>query len=97
MKTRLMRSTLIAGAIVAAALATGCTNNKSDAHASSGQSASMGVVNAHCPMQPGSAVNPNAPTAEWQGKKVGFCCPGCANAWSKLSDAQKAERLANAK
>lgn len=96
MKTRLMRATLV-GSLLAVTLVAGCNNNKSDANAQSGQNASMGVVNTHCPMQPGSAVNPNAPTAEWQGQKVGFCCPGCANAWSKLSDAQKAERLANAK
>lgn len=91
------RAALVAGSLLAITLVAGCDKNKNDAQAASGQNASMGVVNTKCPMQPNSAVNPGAPTAEWKGQRIGFCCPGCANAWSKLDDAQKAERLANAK
>lgn len=97
MKTNLMRATLAAGSLLAMSLLAGCAKNASDGQASSGANASMGVVNTKCPMRPSSAVNPDGPTAEWNGQKVGFCCAGCANAWSKLDDAQKAERLAKAK
>lgn len=93
----LVRAALVASSLLAISLVAGCDKNKSDGQAASGQNASMGVVNAKCPMQPNSAVNPGAPTAEWQGQKIGFCCPGCANAWSKLDDTQKADRLAKAK
>ena len=36
-------------------------------------------------------------TRVYNGKTIGFCCPGCPEAWDKLTDAQKATALANAK
>lgn len=97
MNTKLTRCALLAGSILAMSLIAGCDKNKNDGQAASGKNASMGVVNTHCAMRPGSPVNPDAPTAEWKGQKVGFCCPGCLSAWNKLDDAQKAEHLAKAK
>jgi hypothetical protein len=32
---------------------------------------------------------------EWNGKKVGFCCPPCLEDWAEMTDAQRAEKLAN--
>lgn len=98
MSTKLRHVAIVAGTLVALGL-TGCANSKSSnkSDAQSAKNASMGVVNTHCAMRPGSPVNPDAPTAEWKGQKVGFCCPGCLSAWNKLDDAQKAEHLAKAK
>ncbi len=54
--------------------------------------ASMGVVNARCPMRPDCETPPTV-VNEWNGKQVGFCCKGCIASWNKLDDATKAERL----
>jgi hypothetical protein len=32
---------------------------------------------------------------EWNGKRVGFCCPPCLEEWAEMTDAQRAEKLAN--
>jgi hypothetical protein len=57
-------------------------------------------VNAVCPMM-GSPIKPEKVTAgltrEYKGQKVGFCCGGCPEAWDKLTDVQKEEKLAKAK
>lgn len=33
---------------------------------------------------------------EFDGKTIGFCCPGCIEQWNALSDEQKAEKLSAA-
>ncbi len=54
------------------------------------------VVNAVCPIS-GKKFDPyNVPDErirEFQGKKVGFCCPACPPAWDKLTDQEKQEKL----
>ncbi|MGH7131303.1 MAG: hypothetical protein ACREJO_05095 [Phycisphaerales bacterium] len=55
----------------------------------------MAMANSKCPMK-GTAVNPEM-SAEWNGQKVGFCCPGCKSNWAKLSDSEKQSKLAAAK
>ena len=54
-----------------------------------------GFVNAMCPIM-GKAVDPkDGGSAPWaDGKKVGFCCPGCSDKWNALTDDQKAAKLA---
>ena len=55
------------------------------------------VVNTYCPIM-GNKIDPaNVPdelTRRWQGAKVGFCCAACPAEWDKLSDMQKAQKLA---
>jgi len=54
------------------------------------------VVNDVCPIM-GSPVDPaDVPenlTRVYDGKKIGFCCPGCPEAWDELSDAEKDRKL----
>lgn len=58
----------------------------------------IAVVNTKCPIM-GNEISAKDLTAEnvreWNGKKVGFCCPPCLEEWDELSDADKAEKLAN--
>jgi len=57
--------------------------------ADSSSSASMGVVNTHCPMMSDHEVDPTVEGVEYHGYKVGFCCAGCINGWNNKSDADK--------
>jgi hypothetical protein len=49
----------------------------------------MGVVNDTCPVMPEHAVDPEGPTAEYHGTKIGFCCAGCPEKWDAMTDAEK--------
>ena len=49
-------------------------------------------VNARCPIMGGKPTE--ALTRDYNGQKVGFCCAMCPGQWDKLSDADKAARLA---
>ncbi len=55
------------------------------------------VVNSTCPIMGKSfdpATVPDSLIRTFEGQKVGFCCGGCPTAWDKLSDAEKAAKLA---
>ncbi|MEY3175130.1 MAG: hypothetical protein RLZZ436_3044 [Planctomycetota bacterium] len=56
------------------------------------------LANTKCPVM-GNPVNASeiAPELirEWNGKKVGFCCPPCLEDWAEMTDAERAEKLAN--
>ncbi|NRA96078.1 MAG: hypothetical protein HRU14_07700 [Planctomycetes bacterium] len=53
-----------------------------------------GFANAKCPMMQ-KPIDTNTEAAPWKdGKKVGFCCPGCLPKWNALSDEEKAAKLA---
>jgi len=59
----------------------------------------VATVNAKCPLM-GSKFN-NAKVSpdlvrEFEGQKIGFCCAGCPDKWDKLSDVEKATKLATA-
>ncbi|MCR9119230.1 MAG: hypothetical protein NXI22_20040 [bacterium] len=54
------------------------------------------TVNTVCPIM-GGEVAADGGSAEWDGKVVGFCCPGCESKWEELTDEQKAEKLAESK
>lgn len=101
--------TLFAGLVVSVIALTGCTSQKSDSSAkqagssqTSGEAktptstASMGIVNSKCPIVPAHKANPNV-LVDFQGQKVALCCKGCSSAWNKLSDAEKATKVAAAK
>ena len=52
------------------------------------------VVNTICPIM-GHEVTDDGGRAEFDGKTVGFCCPGCIDKWEALSDEEKTAKLAN--
>ena len=58
--------------------------------------ASMGIVNSKCPMK-GEPVDKDDPTIDYHGQKVAFCCSGCLSKFNKLTDEQKAAKIAAAK
>lgn len=58
---------------------------------------SMGLMNSKCPMKPDCPLPANAPTLEYKGGKVGFCCKGCIGKWNALTDDQRASLLTKAK
>jgi len=98
-----LASTVLAAAICTL-LAAGCNSAdkktaetpKSPQPAQPVKVASMGLVNAKCPIMPSHAAGDKV-TADFKGQKVGFCCAGCMPAWNKLTDAEKAAKLAAAK
>jgi len=57
----------------------------------------VAVVNGKCPMM-GDTLNktavPDTMVRDYKGQKVGFCCPPCMPKWDKLSDEDKAAKLA---
>ncbi|MHC4607326.1 MAG: hypothetical protein ACYTAF_10425 [Planctomycetota bacterium] len=55
----------------------------------------VGFVNEKCPIMGGAPVADQV--REFNGKKVGFCCPGCPEAWDKLSDKEKEAALSKVK
>jgi Cu(I)/Ag(I) efflux system membrane fusion protein len=54
------------------------------------------VVNDKCPIM-GSEIDPTDVPEDlmrrWKGKRVGFCCAGCPDAWDKLSESEKQAKL----
>lgn len=50
------------------------------------------AFNTNCPIM-GSPVKAGGGSAEWNGKTVGFCCPGCVKKWDALSGDEKAQKL----
>jgi PBP1b-binding outer membrane lipoprotein LpoB len=55
----------------------------------------MGVMNSKCPIS-GKATDPEV-TSDYKGSKVAFCCEGCQGKFAKLSDADKAAKVAAAR
>lgn len=69
----------------------GCASSGSQNGTQAG--ASMGFVNARCPMRP-DCTNPLSTSTDYKSQNVGFCCAGCVGQWNKLTDEQRDERLA---
>ena len=61
--------------------------------------AAVQFANVRCPIM-GTAMTlasvPENLTRQYKGQKVAFCCAACPPAWDKLSDEQKAAKLAAA-
>ena len=58
------------------------------------------VVNNKCPIMGGKVDPKKVPDnlyRKFRGQGVGFCCAGCPHAWDKLSDEDKAKKLAAVK
>ena len=49
-----------------------------------------GPVNAKCPIM-GGTVDADGELASFNGKTIGFCCPGCKPKWEAWETAKKAE------
>jgi hypothetical protein len=73
-------------------LVSGCAQANTKAAPSA---AVVATFNKDCPIMGGPA-DPKL-TRIYNGKTIGFCCPGCPDAWDKLTDAQKELALAGAK
>jgi hypothetical protein len=46
------------------------------------------AINAKCPYS-GQAVNTSAPTRDYHGQTVGFCCDQCPQTWDKASETDR--------
>lgn len=92
-RTLSIAATALAIGIVALA---GCETTESDDMSSSATTqTSMGMVNDTCPIS-GKAVPEGAPTRQYHGYTIGFCCAGCPGQWDKWSDEKKSEYLSSA-
>lgn len=75
-------------------LATGCKSSDSAATEDAAKCTAVkeGTVttaNTMCAVNPNDPVDPAVASAEWKGKKIGFCCNGCVPKWNKMTPAQK--------
>ena len=53
------------------------------------------LINTICPIMGGEATEDVS--VDWNGKKVGFCCPPCIEEWAELTEQEKVDKLASAK
>ena len=81
-----MRMLISAELVVGLALFVGC----SQADLPSTNAAPVTTV---CPIM-GHDVSENGGSTIWNGQTIGFCCEGCLPKWDKLSDEDKAAKLA---
>ena len=58
-----------------------CASGKDTAKEESEVSMKKEIWNAVCPVK-GMEVDPDSPTVEYNGKLIGFCCPGCDKKFS---------------
>jgi len=61
------------------------------------KAAAGACANTRCPIMGGPVKPGKGGSAVYDGKKVGFCCPGCITAWNRLTDSEKAAKLAKTK
>lgn len=87
-----MRKTLTLCMLATLGLSVGCGDSTTDVVADKG----ITVVNKVCPIM-GSEVKADELTPEltrdFNGKKVGFCCPPCLEEWDEMTDAEKTAKL----
>ncbi len=60
--------------------------------------AAIELANTKCPIMGNPVKAEDTPPElirDWNGKKVGFCCPPCLEDWAEMTDAERAEKLAN--
>ena len=76
-------------------VASGCSETAVEVSASAGAAE---IVNSICPIMGNPVETKDLDESlikDWNGKKVGFCCPPCLEEWDELSDSEKAEKIAN--
>ena len=52
------------------------------------------ILNTHCPVMGGEIDGQTF--VEWNGQKVGFCCPPCIDDWKKMAETERSDKLAEA-
>lgn len=60
----------------------------------------VSFANVRCPLMGSKIDAANVPAGlirDFKGQKVAFCCADCLGGWDKLSDEEKAAKLATAK
>ena len=70
---------------------------KKGGEATTKPAATVATVNAKCPMMGNKFNSAKVPldlVRDFAGQKVGFCCAMCLPKWDKLSDVDKAAKLA---
>ena len=69
-----------------------------EAETDTSKDAGAKASNKYCPLMTdeGHEVDPAVPMVDYDGKKVGFCCPKCIPKFEKLSDEDKKKALAKA-
>lgn len=88
-----MRTFISLGCVVACVAFTSAGCSPSD----EAPSEQTGVAtNTHCPIM-GGKVTAEGGSADWNGQKVGFCCPECIGKWEALSEEDKAKKLVKAR
>ncbi len=82
-------------AVLALCVFVGCEKGKDDKNTkdAKGGKAVAKIVNTQCPFM-GEAINDTI-TVAYKDGKVAFCCKECVPMWEKLSDKEKAEKLAS--
>lgn len=70
---------------LSSALLVGCTDETTSS-AGAGEAA-----NTYCPIM-GSKIDGETST-EWNGKKIGFCCPPCVDEWAEMTDEERQAAL----
>lgn len=88
-----------AALLLACVLVVGLTACNEEKKAGGDSAKTVACVNGTCPIM-GNPIDPaKVPvslTRDFKGQKVGFCCGGCPPAWDKLTDEEKAAKLAAA-
>ncbi len=72
----------------AMAAASGCSSDSHTSGNNAGQPA-LATINDHCPVLGFKKVNPEAPTVDYKGQRIGFCCDKCPQTWAEWSEAKK--------
>lgn len=73
----------------------GCSNGNGAAshdHSSHNRAGAVKSVNTICPIMR-EPVSADAPTREFKGQVIGFCCAQCPQVWDQLSDTEKQAKL----
>lgn len=78
------------------ALLGGCASSHKENCPKPDLTANTGTVNKVCPVVMEDGIGKDAPTRQWKGQTVGFCCDDCLPKWDSWSDAKKDEALAKA-
>ena len=94
MKTIL--SVVLVGLIGIVLILAGCKSTKEGNGEQAGDAGTVATVNNVCPIKT-KAFDPVTVAAklvvQFEGKKVGFCCSNCVEAWAKLTDEEKKAKL----
>ncbi len=78
---------------ISVAALSGCKKSETPA-ADSGVTPTRFAFNAACPIDPEKGISFKAPTTEYKGVTIGFCCGDCIKTWEEWPDTKKDEFVA---